>query len=94
MMKHSIVGLTGLLAVATTTSMHADNVEIALKHNLDGYLNGYCLDISGGGKNIDPANGLQVHTCYSYKGALGSDLLLRSLVKISYICQSLTFALK
>ena len=48
-------------------------VEVTLQDNLDGDLNSYCLDIVGGGPNINPANGLQAHTCYSYRGALGSD---------------------
>lgn len=49
-----------------------------LKHNLDGYLDGYCLDIKGGGEDVDPANGLQVHTCYSYRGALGKDQIFET----------------
>jgi hypothetical protein len=52
---------------------HAVDVEVALKDSLDGNLNTYCLDIKGGGRNIDPAEGLQAHTCYSYRGDLGSD---------------------
>lgn len=48
-------------------------VEIVLKDKLDGNLSGYCFDIKGGGRNINPADGLQAHTCYSYRGALGSD---------------------
>jgi hypothetical protein len=51
----------------------AADVEVTLKNNLDGDLNGYCLDIKGGGRNIDPSAGLQAHTCYSYRGDLGSD---------------------
>ena len=46
----------------------AADVEVTLKDNLDGNLNGYCLDIKGGGPNIDPSEGLQAHTCYSYRG--------------------------
>lgn len=49
------------------------DVEVTLKDNLDGDLNGYCLDIKGGGRNIDPTRGLQAHTCYSYRGELGGD---------------------
>jgi len=52
---------------------YAANVEVTLKDGLDGDLNGYCLDIKGGGRNIDPTRGLQAHTCYSYRGDLGSD---------------------
>ena len=51
----------------------AADVEVTLKDRLDGNLNGYCLDIRGGGQNIDPSQGLQAHTCYSYRGDLGSD---------------------
>ena len=36
-------------------------------------INSYCLDIAGGNTDIDPANGLQAHTCYSYQGDLGND---------------------
>ena len=51
----------------------SQDVEVTLKDRLDGNLNGYCLDIRGGGQNIDPSQGLQAHTCYSYRGDLGSD---------------------
>ena len=51
----------------------AADVEVTLQDGLDGNLNGYCLDIRGGGRNIDPSQGLQAHTCYSYRGDLGSD---------------------
>jgi hypothetical protein len=51
----------------------AADVEVTLKDGLDGDLNGYCLDIKGGGRNIDPSEGLQAHTCYSYRGDLGTD---------------------
>ncbi len=51
----------------------AANVEVTLADDLDGNVNGYCLDIRGGGRNIDPFAGLQSHTCYSYRGDLGSD---------------------
>ena len=51
----------------------AADVEVTLKDGLDGNLNGYCFDIRGGGRNIDPSAGLQSHTCYSYRGDLGSD---------------------
>jgi hypothetical protein len=52
---------------------YAADVEVSLKDSLDGNLNSYCLDIKGGGQNIDPSEGLQAHTCYSYRGELGSD---------------------
>lgn len=54
-------------------SVTDENVEIYLTDTLDGILNGYCLDIAGGNQNVDPANGLQAHTCYSYQGDLGTD---------------------
>jgi len=54
-------------------AVFAADVEVTLKDSLDGNLNGYCLDIKGGGQNINPADGLQAHTCYSYRGDLGSD---------------------
>ena len=60
----------GLLLSAATV---AAEVEVAAKNQLDGNLNGYCLDIKGGGPNVDPSRGLQAHTCYSYRGDLGSD---------------------
>jgi len=61
---------TGLLV--SVMAFSAD-VEVTLKDRLDGNLNGYCLDIRGGGRNIDPSQGLQAHTCYSYRGDLGPD---------------------
>jgi cytochrome c553 len=60
----------GLFLSAAAT---AADVEVALRDKLDGNLNGYCFDIRGGGRNVDPSRGLQAHTCYSYRGALGSD---------------------
>lgn len=64
------LSLTGLLIPLVAL---AADVEVTLKDRLDGNLNGYCLDIRGGGRNIDPSQGLQAHTCYSYRGDLGSD---------------------
>ena len=49
------------------------DVEVYLTDELDGIINGYCLDIAGGNESVDPANGLQAHTCYSYGGDLGTD---------------------
>lgn len=57
----------------TEKSADADIVEIALNDPLDGATNEYCLDIAGGRENVDPANGLQGHTCYSRDGNLGTD---------------------
>ncbi len=57
----------------------ADEVEITLVDELDGDLNSYCLDISGGlGANADPTRGLQAHTCYSYRGALEVDQIFET----------------
>ena len=56
-----------------TVEIPATGVEIALTDQLDGNINLYCLDIAGGNQNVDPANGLQAHTCYSYRGDLGTD---------------------
>ncbi len=77
-MKNKIAFLTILISTIFVLTTNAKEVEITLKHNLDGYYDGYCLDIKGGGRNIDPKNGLQVHTCYSYKGALGKDQIFDS----------------
>ena len=63
----------GLLVPMTAS---AADVEVTLKDGLDGNLNGYCLDIKGGGQNVDPTRGLQAHTCYSYRGDLGPDQAL------------------
>ena len=52
---------------------YAENVEVVLTDKLDGNLSGYCIDIKGGNQSVDPANGLQAHTCYSYRGSLGTD---------------------
>jgi hypothetical protein len=73
-MKHT--GLLRCIALAVLLfplAVYAADVEVSLKDNLDGNLNSYCLDIKGGGQNIDPTRGLQAHTCYSYRGELGSD---------------------
>lgn len=51
----------------------ADKVEITLVDVLDGVTSSYCIDIAGGNKNIDISKGLQAHTCYSYRGAIGTD---------------------
>lgn len=56
----------------------AERVEITLTEDLDGILNSYCLDIAGGNRNVDPENGLQAHTCYSYQGALGTDQIFET----------------
>lgn len=48
-------------------------VEITLIDVLDGVTSSYCIDIAGGNKNIDITKGLQAHTCYSYRGEIGTD---------------------
>lgn len=62
-----------LITIACFSFTFAEDVEITLTDELDGILNSYCLDIAGGNENVDPANGLQAHTCYSYRGDLGTD---------------------
>jgi len=67
-------GFVMLLLFAACSTAQADSVEIALADDLDGILNGYCLDIARGQKeDADPANGLQAHTCYSHEGQLAID---------------------
>lgn len=58
---------------ATMAEVVSEQVEITLIDPLDGVTNSYCIDIAGGNQNVDPANGLQAHTCYSYQGDLGTD---------------------
>lgn len=53
-------------------------VEILLADKLDGIMNQYCVDIAGGNRNVDTSKGLQAHTCYSYKGSLGTDQIFDS----------------
>jgi hypothetical protein len=73
-MKSTLI-LTGIVGAAliSGTMALADSVEITLADDLEGILNGFCLDVAGGNENADPANGLQAHTCYSYRGSLGTD---------------------
>lgn len=66
-------GTTTDATQTTTTSTTTNEVEIALTDRLDGKVNNYCLDILGGGDSVNPSDGLQAHTCYSYRGALGND---------------------
>ncbi len=67
------LSLTLIFALLLSVGARAENIEIALQDDLGGILSGYCIDIKGGNQNIDIANGLQAHTCYSYRGALGSN---------------------
>jgi len=69
----SLLRLILQIGLLIPVAAFAENVEVTLKNGLDGNLNSYCLDIKGGGQNIDPSAGLQAHTCYSYRGDLGSD---------------------
>lgn len=57
----------------TVAEVVSEQVEITVIDPLDGVTNSYCIDIAGGNENVDPANGLQAHTCYSYQGDLGTD---------------------
>ncbi len=59
--------------IAIAGSAYAENVELTLIDNLDGVTSSYCIDVKGGNQNVDITKGLQAHTCYSYKGALGAD---------------------
>lgn len=70
--------LATLLALSSFLSVNAEQVEIALLDQLDGILNNYCLDIAGGNTDVDPSNGLQAHTCYSYQGDLGTDQIFET----------------
>ena len=79
MTKTRFIPLLTLSAILMTTGAQADQVEISLVDNLDCYLDCYCLDIKGAGKDIDTSKGLQVHTCDSYKGALGKDQIFDTL---------------
>lgn len=80
MTKNIILGslVTIVSTVILGTAANAENVEITLVDNLDGYLSSYCLDIKGGNRDVDPSNGLQAHTCYSYRGSLGNDQIFDS----------------
>jgi len=69
-LKTEIDTVTDIVEETITPSW---NVEIMLKDKLDGILSEYCLDIAWWNQNVDPNNGLQVHTCYSYKGELWTD---------------------
>jgi len=60
-------------AVETAVTAIAENVEITLIDVLDGVTSSYCIDIAGGNKDIDITKGLQAHTCYSYRGEIGTD---------------------
>lgn len=75
---HNSKFLTSLLFTVFLLPLNtwAANVEIALVDRLDGDLEHYCIDISGGFQNIDPSRGLQAHTCLSYRGESTPDQIL------------------
>ncbi len=60
-------------APTPSTTNISDAVEITLIDMLDGVTSSYCIDIAGGNKDIDITKGLQAHTCYSYRGEIGTD---------------------
>ena len=69
------------LSITVTSSLPiamAQDVEIAHKHQLDGFLSSYCLDMVGQGENATIDKPLQSHTCYSYRGDLGIDQVFDS----------------
>lgn len=45
------------------------------------------MDIAGGNQDVDPANGLQAHTCYSYQSNLGTDQVFET----DYFAQNTLF---
>ena len=77
-MKKRVVYSLVVASVIFAAPARAEKVEVTLSDNLDGYLSGYCIDIKGGNRNVDPANGLQAHTCYSYRGELGTDQIFET----------------
>ncbi len=78
MTKTNLTKLSCLLFSLHIPSIFAQQVEVTLVDHLDGNLNGYCIDIAGGNRNIDINKGLQTHTCYSYRGDLGKDQVFDS----------------
>lgn len=78
MPKRSTQFLSLITATLMSAGAFAQSVEVALVDNLDGDLSTYCFDIMGSGENADPSRGLQAHTCYSYRGALGIDQIFEA----------------
>ncbi|MGL4234800.1 ricin-type beta-trefoil lectin domain protein [Tabrizicola sp.] len=72
-MRSASTILVTTLALTFASTAHAETVEVTLADDLDDILNGYCIDIAGGNENVDITRGLQGHTCYSYRGDLGTD---------------------
>jgi len=56
-----------LSALFVSLSASADKVEVYLLDNLDGDLNGYCIDVNGPPHRLELERPIQTHTCYSYK---------------------------
>ena len=77
-MNHLFVTMS-LTIASTLPAAMAQDVEIAHKHQLDGFLSGYCLDMVGQGENATIEKPLQSHTCYSYRGDLGIDQVFDSM---------------
>lgn len=73
MKKHALLASLFVFFGLQATHALAEKVEITLVDQLNGILNGYCIDVAGGNRNIDISKGLQTHTCYSYRGELGED---------------------
>lgn len=71
--QNSATQITNASTATKPTFDTAEEVEITLVDRLDGTTSSYCIDIMGGGNNIKVEEGLQAHTCYSYKGTLGED---------------------
>lgn len=66
------VGLTNNTVGAQQKEVASKSVEVKLVDNLDDE-RGYCFDLVGRAYNPNITNLLQVHTCLSYRGGLGSD---------------------
>lgn len=78
MFKNKVSGLVGATLCTLAFNANAAKVEIVLADKLDGVTSEYCIDVVGGGKNINIEKGLQSHTCYSYRGDLGKDQAFES----------------
>lgn len=78
MKKHNFLSILSLIFAFQAPTALAEKVEIVLVDNLNGILNGYCVDIAGGNRNVDISKGLQTHTCYSYRGSLGEDQIFET----------------
>lgn len=72
-MRPKTIAILSCLFMLWSSIATAKTVEITLVDKLDGKLSSYCLDIVGFNTKADPKEGLQSHTCYSYRGTLGVD---------------------